>query len=238
MLIDSSPPTIDSPQDEIFEAGIPGNVLQWQGSDDYPGNYVVYHNGTPIASRTWSSRPIKVVIDSLDVGTHNMTIVLSDGTGNRVSDTIIVEAIDTIAPLIDSPVDIEYVLGSTGNSITWHGSDLNPESYTVFRNESSIKDATWNSSSESITVLVDGLTSGVYNYTLMLLDQGGNTVTDMVLVTVVLPTTTTTTPPPTTTTPGTTTPPDGVIPDMTIFLTIGVIAALLVVAVFFIRLKK
>lgn len=237
MLIDSTPPIIDSPTDEIFEASIPGNVLQWQGYDDYPGTYTVLHNGTPIESRTWCYRPIRVVLDSLEVGVHNMTIILNDAAGNHVSDMIIIEAVDTITPLIDSPADIEYVTGSTGHSITWHGSDLNPQSYTIFKEGVSIRAAAWNSSSESISVIVDGLGEGEYNYTIVLMDKGGNTAIDTVLVSV----TPESTPPPTTTTTttgGPTTPPDGVIPDMTIFLTIGVIGAILIVAVFFIRLKR
>jgi len=233
-LIDNTPPTIDSPNDEVFEADIPGNVLQWQGSDDYPGTFTVLHNGTPIASRTWCYRPIRVVLDSLEVGIHNITIILHDAAGNHVSDTIIVEAIDTVIPLLDSPADIEYVVGSTGHSISWHGSDLNPQSYTIFKDGTSIRVAAWNSSSESINVIVDGLGEGEYNYTIVLMDKGGNTASDTVFVTVTEEPTT----PTTTTTPGTTTPPDGVIPDMTIFLTIGVIGAILVIAVLVLRMRK
>jgi parallel beta-helix repeat protein len=242
MLTDSATPTLDSPDDEQFEAGTFGNEIVWHASDDYPGHFVVYQNGTVIANQTWCFEPIEVELEALVVGVHNLTIVVYDSAGNHVIDTVIVEAVDTITPTIDSPEDIEYVVGSTGNSIVWHGSDLFPASYEIFIDTVSSKTGDWNSSVESITVNVDGLSAGEYNYTVVLTDEGGNSVSDTVMVVVTEgPTTPTTTPtlPPITTTPTPTSPPpNSGLPPMTIMLALVVAGVFVILIVVVFRMKR
>ncbi|MFW9793574.1 MAG: right-handed parallel beta-helix repeat-containing protein [Candidatus Thorarchaeota archaeon] len=233
-LTDGTTPIVDSPSDEIFEAGTSGNVLVWHASDNYPGRFVVYQNGTVIANRTWCFEPIEVELDPLDIGAHNLTIVVYDGAGNHVSDIVIVQAIDTISPTIDSPDDVTYVAGNTGNTIVWYGSDLNPASYEIFIDDVSSETGPWTSSDKPITVNVDGLGVGTYNYTIVLTDQGGHSVSDTVMVVVTEPPTT----PTTSTTTTTTSPiPDGVIPPMTIMLIFAGIGVVIVVVVV-IRMKR
>ena len=72
--------------------------------------------------------------------------------------------------------------GESGNSITWSPSDDHPESFTIYQNGTVIASGPWDGS--PITVEVDGLSPGVYNYTLVVTDVGGNTVTDTVLIAV------------------------------------------------------
>ncbi len=233
-LTDGTIPTVDSPSDEIFEAGTSGNELVWHASDNYPGRFVVYRNGTVIANRTWCFEPIEVELDPLDVGTHNLTIVVYDGAGNHASDMVIVDAVDTISPTIDSPNDIEYVAGSTGNNIEWHGSDLFPASYEVFIDDVSTESGPWGSSTEPITVNVDGLAAGEHNCTIVLTDQGGNTVSDTVVVVVTESPTTPTTP----TTTTTTTPSDDEIPPMTIILALAITGVFVMIVVIALRMKR
>jgi hypothetical protein len=113
---------------------------------------------------------------------------------------------DGTLPIIDSPADIIYFEGDTGNSITWNPSDLHPMSYEIFRDGVSIRSGMWNSSSESITTVVDGLTFGVHNYTIVVIDIGANSAFDQVDVVVQASTSSTTpttsTQPTQTTTPG------------------------------------
>ncbi len=233
-LTDGTTPTVDSPSDEIFEAGTSGNELVWHASDNYPGRFVVYRNGTVIANRTWCFEPIEVELDPLDVGSHNLTIVVYDGAGNHASDMVIVDAVDTISPTIDSPNDIEYVAGSTGNNIEWYGSDLFPASYEVFIDDVSTESGPWGSSTEPITVNVDGLVAGEHNCTIVLTDQGGNTVSDTVVVVVTEPPTTPTTP----TTTTTTTPSDDEIPPMTIILALTITGVFVMIVVIALRMKR
>ncbi|MHA1638294.1 MAG: hypothetical protein ACTSUB_09815, partial [Candidatus Thorarchaeota archaeon] len=92
---------------------------------------------------------------------------------------------DLQEPLVDHPSDISFEEGLTGNSIAWNTSDANPANYTILKDDVVYKSGPWNSSSESITILLDELLTGVYNYTIVLTDTYGSTSTDTVIVTVV-----------------------------------------------------
>ena len=138
-------------------------------------------------------------VDSLAVGSYNYTIRVLDIGGNSASDTVFVFVLDGTIPTIDSPADISYVEGETGNSITWNPSDPHPLGYEIFRDGVLAKSGAWNSSGETISISVDGLTPGDYNYTISIADLGNNIVVDQINVAVTSPTTTTSLPTQTTT---------------------------------------
>jgi parallel beta-helix repeat protein len=98
---------------------------------------------------------------------------------------------ETTTPTIDQPASMNYVEGITGNTITWTPSDEHPSHYVVYRNGTVVVLANWDES--SITVEVDGLSVGVYNYTIVVYDTSGNWASDTVLIIVLSQTTTTST---------------------------------------------
>ena len=57
-----------------------------------------------------------------------------------------------------------------GYMISWHPVDLHPVSYIVQRNSVPVKSGAWNSSSETISISVDGLPVGTYSYTITVTD--------------------------------------------------------------------
>jgi hypothetical protein len=85
-------------------------------------------------------------------------------------------------PTIDQPSAITYVIGSTGNSITWHPSSLVPDHYTVSVNGSSPMSYSWNGS--AITYSVDGLSMGTYSVNCTVYDTNNLSATSVVTVTV------------------------------------------------------
>ena len=89
---------------------------------------------------------------------------------------------DTTMPVVDGPDDSTYELGSGGNWIVWAASDEHPETYRVLKNGAVVKSDTWYGN--GITVLVDGLGLGVFNFTLSVYDTCANSATDVVLVAV------------------------------------------------------
>ena len=93
---------------------------------------------------------------------------------------------ETTAPTINHPDDISYVEGQEGNNITWHASDDNPSSYQIMVNGTLFRSGSWNMTSEAITVVVDNLEPGGYNYTLVVYDVRGFSISDEVMVTVAL----------------------------------------------------
>ncbi|MFW9806566.1 MAG: hypothetical protein ACFFFK_07545, partial [Candidatus Thorarchaeota archaeon] len=164
----------------------------------HPVSYEILREGILVRSGPWnsSSETITINVDGLSLGKYNFTIFVLDINGNTANDTVFVNVSDGNAPTIDSPSDVTYDEGDTGYSISWNPSDLHPVSYEIFRDGVLIRSGPWNSSGESISISVDGLAPGEYNYTISVIDIGANSVVDQVNVVVqavtTIPTPTTT----------------------------------------------
>ncbi|MGY5861434.1 MAG: NosD domain-containing protein [Candidatus Thorarchaeota archaeon] len=187
ILLDSAAPSTDAPADMAYAVGTTGNTIMWHASDVFPSYYEILRNGSFYTWGWWnmSLETITVNVDGLSSGVHEFKITASDIAGNNGTDYVLVTvAPDTIPPIIDSPSDLSYTQGEIGNNITWTPFDQFPSFYVVLRNGSEIRWGLWNSSSEIITVNVDGLQPDVYNYTLVVSDVGNNNATDSVYVTV------------------------------------------------------
>jgi parallel beta-helix repeat protein len=187
--IDNIPPTVDGPEDIAYEYGTTGHSITWNPEDLNPHSYAVYRNDTVVRTGVWntSSETITVSIDGLSVGSHTFTLAVRDILGNEGSDMVLVTVVDTTPPTISRPADIEYEYGTTGHTITWVLEDLNPHRYTVYLSGVPVRAGMWNSSSETITISVDGLDAGIHIYTIVVTDAHGNSVCDTVMVTVVDP---------------------------------------------------
>ena len=59
-----------------------------------------------------------------------------------------------------------------------------PGTYQISRNGTVIESGTWNTTSDEIIINVDGLAVGSYLYLITFVDESGNSVIDVVLVTV------------------------------------------------------
>jgi len=191
VVVDDVAPSIDHPTDIEYVEGTTGHAITWSPSDAHPDRYEIYRNGSLIDSGDWDGGQITVDIDGLAEGVYNYTLVVFDEGENRASDTVMVTVVDGTAPTIDHPADIEYVEGTTGHAITWSPSDAHPDRYEIYRNGTLIDSGEWDGG--QITVDIDGLAEGVYNFTLVVFDEGGDYVLDTVIVTVVPEATTTTT---------------------------------------------
>jgi hypothetical protein len=154
---------------------------------------------------------LDIDFDAQSLGEHALTVETYDHAGNLMNLSIDLQVVDTTSPTINSPVDIEFTEGATGFEILWIPYDATPTSYEIFLDEVSMRSGQWNSTSETILVSLDGLTPGLYNYTVIVFDEMGFFNVDTVWVTVneVVITTTTTT---TTTTTDTTTSPTSSLP--------------------------
>lgn len=199
-----SVPMIDNPDDIQYESGTTGNTIVWSTSDLTPDFYVILRNGTQIDSGPWDGSDIEISIDGLDLGIYNFTLVVNGTSGNSASDTVMVSVVDTSDPVLNNPGDIMFKVGDTGQNITWILHGVNPFNYEVFMNVTLTASGTWNSTGETVTVALDGLSAGVHFFTIYITDLAGHETSDMVIVTV-LPESTTTVTPTSTTTPTTTT---------------------------------
>jgi hypothetical protein len=101
-------PVISTPADDAFYAGTSGNNITWTITDKTVGTttYTVYRNGTNFGSPgSWTSGSAIVInVNTLPVGTHNITIVAEDGLGGISQDEVIVTvSSDIAAPSITNP---------------------------------------------------------------------------------------------------------------------------------------
>jgi parallel beta-helix repeat protein len=174
--------SINHPTDIQLEAGSSEYYLIWTVSALFPHSYTLYMNDSLIRLQPWNGSDIIIPINSAELMVINYTIVLYDVNGHFVQDTIIVRIIDTTLPILDHPVDIEYEVGIIGNEITWNPIDNNPRQYKILRNGKIIRAGGWYGL--AITISVDNLEAGLYNYTLIVYDAGGYMVYDTVFVNV------------------------------------------------------
>jgi len=181
---DTANPVLSSPADIIYEEGTTGHNIAWNSADADPGIYVIYKNNLEIESDTWTSGvPITISVNGLSIGSYNYTIIVYDEFDNSAQDTVIVTAQDTANPILSSPADITYEEDTTGHNITWSNADTNPETYTIYKDNIEIYSGAW-ASGVPITINIDGLSIGSYNYTIIVYDEFDNFAQDTVIVTV------------------------------------------------------
>jgi hypothetical protein len=235
---DTTPPDIPGPIDIEYAEGLTGNDIVWNPSDLYPFSQIIERNGLVLRSTTWDGSPIAISADGLSPGEWNFTLIVSDSSGNIAVDTVMVTVNDVTLPTIDHPSNIEMTEGAS-RSIIWNPFDSNPDSYIIYRNGTSIDSGSWDGS--SISVSLDGLAVGVWNYTLVVQDGMGYTIGDTVFVTVLVqtaPTTTTTTTTETTTTTTTTQVPPPIPPMVIAAASGGIGLVVLLAALFLLRKRK
>ena len=137
-----------------------------------PSSSTSYTPSSPLADDTYYWRVAGIDSEG-DIGTFSSyrTIFLIE---------------DTNVPLIDHPNDVIYEEGTIGNSITWNPSDTNPYYYNITRNTTILEHGIiWDG--ESITIDIDGLAEGVYNFTCFVYDRKDLFAWDSVFVTVEIP---------------------------------------------------
>ncbi|MFX0045973.1 MAG: hypothetical protein ACFE8Z_09000 [Candidatus Hermodarchaeota archaeon] len=181
---DGIPPDVSRPQNFAFNEGTTGNRITWNATDQTPAGYEIRVDGVEIAKGLWNAtaEDITFSVDGLGFGEHECTVYFYEASGLYATDTVYVTVRDATPPTIDHPADISYEAGHTGNTITWSPSDKNPSNYFIHHNGVEIITGQWNSTTESITINIDGLEPGPHNYTIIVVDKGENTVTDTVLV--------------------------------------------------------
>ena len=192
--------SITHPSDISFENGTFGKYINWNATTDIPKNYTVTRNDTIIdSSSAWNGEIIDIPVDW--IYRDNLVEVLPalfifkcivfDMDNDSISDIVEVSVIpDTTAPIIESPADFEYEVGSVGNYIRWNITETNPDFFNITRrsNETGgynpfIDSGDWDG--QNFTINVDHLNeSRWYEYTLFVNDTLGHSSTASVNITV------------------------------------------------------
>ncbi|MHA2276563.1 MAG: hypothetical protein ACXAC2_12380, partial [Candidatus Kariarchaeaceae archaeon] len=185
-VLDTTDPILTyTPSDFQFAEGSTGNKVDWIATDVHPGTYSITRNGTEVQTGAWADGDnITLNLDDVGKDSYEYIIWIYDTTGNSFSDTVIITVTDETNPTVSDAADIsDYVEGNTGYTITWNSIDTYPDTLTLYRNGTILFTAGWTNDSDTI-IGIDGLSKGVYNYTIFTLDKSGNFATDTVIVTV------------------------------------------------------
>lgn len=176
---------ISSPSDIVYAVGSTGNNITWIPTDGNPNTYEIYLNDVWNSSEIWASGiPIVLGIDGLPIGIYKFNITISDSSGNLLSDVVMVDVVDGTPPSINTHLDIEYELGSSGNIIHWIATDDYYDIYEIWNSTHLLDSRIW-TSGISIDYNIDGLELGIYNFTIIVRDSWGNMNVDTVIVNVV-----------------------------------------------------
>ncbi len=176
------------------------NIFENSPSGDYGINFDTGCNNNTIHNNFFLNNNPGGISEVFDDGFNNTWYDVNTLTGNYYSDysgsgDYVIEGsagsvdpyviIDSIDPsIVVKSADLEYYEGSTGNSIYWQASDQYPRYYQLLIENSVVRAASWRSY-DTITIDVDGLAIGEYNYTIVFYDIVGNSIASTIIVTVI-----------------------------------------------------
>ncbi|MHA2276716.1 MAG: hypothetical protein ACXAC2_13155 [Candidatus Kariarchaeaceae archaeon] len=186
------PVWVHTPTNISFEESSTGNFLSWNATETFPRNYLLFRNGTLVGNSSWIdydtvNPSLEISFDGLLHGTYNFTIYLFDSVNNSISHWVLVNVFDLTSPeFTSSPNPILYGENSNNNILFWDILENHPDNYVITHN-SLLNDelpfvGSWLT---NVSLNVDGLLLGVYNFTILVIDTHGNNNSHSVLVTVI-----------------------------------------------------
>lgn len=182
----SSLPKINGPNDFTIKYGDSGYIILWTISESNPTNYTVFSNGSVFSIGNYTDS-VFVSLNGLIAGYYNFTLIVTNNLGLTSKDEVWINVIpsipDTSPPIISSPNDIILENGSLGYKIIWNSFDDHPWSVMVTRNNSTLLDTPW--VGNDIEISLDNLDVGIYEFNCSLTDEKGNSVWDLVVVTII-----------------------------------------------------
>ncbi|TFG14596.1 carboxypeptidase regulatory-like domain-containing protein [Candidatus Thorarchaeota archaeon] len=178
-------PVIESPGDIDVLYDNATITVTWQIYDEYPSEIVILIDGGVNDTRTWTNETeFTFNATGIAIGTYEITIQLEDQNGNSAEDTISLRVYEDTPPVVEGPDDVEFYRFEAGYSLRWNVSDDYLDSYWILRNDEMAKNGSINPAQPFVTISLDNLGLGVYNYYFVVNDTSGNEASDNVTVTV------------------------------------------------------
>ncbi|MHA2078588.1 MAG: DUF4350 domain-containing protein, partial [Candidatus Thorarchaeota archaeon] len=104
-------PMIDHPADVTYMQTETGNEIVWTPTADAgPWEYAFYVNGTPVEGGRWFGGPLAFNIDGVNVSITEYELEVFDRLGYGVSDLVILNVTEYIAPPGPGPIDTTLLL--------------------------------------------------------------------------------------------------------------------------------
>ncbi|MCD4845030.1 MAG: PGF-pre-PGF domain-containing protein, partial [Methanosarcinales archaeon] len=183
--VDTVLPFINSPENQLIEQGIKGNIT-WTIIEAEPHMYWVLRNGIEIVPPAYYQSGVDITVlieDTLSSDVWNYTIFANDTSGNTTSDQVNITVQDTTPPSITGPSNHLIEQNATGH-IIWEIIDANPDAYRILRDGIQIEPTTLYQNGDTITADIFTTTRGIYNYTIIANDTLEHTASNQVIITV------------------------------------------------------
>ncbi|RLI52633.1 MAG: hypothetical protein DRP09_17520, partial [Candidatus Thorarchaeota archaeon] len=164
---------------EVFANDLGGAPIGNMGfASGSVAGYLEYVDGTMINATTYHI--LLFLSSSIPNDYYEFELYVTDLAGNTITVPMFL-TVDSMNPVVSTPVDFRYEVGETGNSIAWTCSDANPSHYELTLDGVVISSGAWTT---GLVFPVDGLLEGTHTYTITFWDLAGNSVSDTVIVTV------------------------------------------------------
>lgn len=183
----NSPPVLITPlNDTITQDATPSlltditaEAVEWNYQISTSDNFGTLVENVTVASNGWT------VVSPLSEGRYFWRVRVGDSSDNWGSwSAIWTFTIDTTDPIISGPVDFAFSEGATGYNISWVITETNLYTYEVYLNDVVVDSGLLTLDGDTLSISVDGLSVGSYNYTVVVTDSAGNFAVDTVIVTV------------------------------------------------------
>ncbi|MBD3159197.1 MAG: hypothetical protein GF309_10450 [Candidatus Lokiarchaeota archaeon] len=150
-----------------------------------------YDNATVLAGITESPEETTATLVLRNDGKTLYNSYLTDQYAEDIDDSTYEDRLELwlnelafmLRPEIDSPSDAEIEFGTTGENVVWDADSYKPRNYVLEENGVVIRNCSWNG--EPISLSLDGYAVGTYSLAITVIDEIGETASDMVEVTVV-----------------------------------------------------
>ena len=179
---DLQSPVLSGPGDQEFLFDTENITLTWHIEDEYPSRIEVWVDGLENTSLDWVNQTYDYTFNVSDafaitgesIGYYEIELVAIDQNGNDARNTTTLRLFENVTPIVNSSDDVEFYHGEIGHSIHWNVSDEYMHMYTLFRDEEELDNGTLDPTEPFVSVSLDDLDIGFYEYILQVNDTSGN----------------------------------------------------------------
>jgi len=165
---------IDRTGSTIVEKGQLTNLPTWSGSTSSTLTYNITLNGTFHTASTWTGDDIVLDPDLIDVGLHNTTFRMFNGTDEIYTDVFWLQVTPAeppvIIPLQSATQSMDW---NSSLLLSWNITDVIGGSWSLYLNDSFVSSGSWSPTDVHVEMNVPLLIDGLHNITLIATDAIG-----------------------------------------------------------------
>jgi hypothetical protein len=145
--------------------------IQWSGNAIEPFIVNITINETVINSFIWDGFNFSLDLSSLEIGEHNISLLLFNNTELLYTDSFTVIVVDSVSSIITiTPMDLTLTWNET-KTLHWEAYDNFPSYWQIYINDVPQESQDWVEENLTVNWDVPILNEGVYNITLAVYDR-------------------------------------------------------------------